>query len=73
MVLNPLLEYRKIDQYASQRIQYVTVAVAEMIITVLYISPRTKKDEETKVLTRVKQFNGGKAVIMGDLNARYGK
>lgn len=49
----PLLTYQNVDLYASQTKQYVTVTVAGAILMVLYISPKTKKDKETKVLLRV--------------------
>lgn len=73
LILNPVIAYKKIDQYASPTIQYATVSVANMIVTVLYISPRAQKDEELEVLARINQLNGGTAIIMGDLNARYGQ
>lgn len=69
-ILHPLMHYRLIEKSSSPTVQYITIRHRKLTMTVLYISPKAKKEEEQIVLNRLNRISGGKAVIMGDLNSR---
>lgn len=73
MYIHPLLKYKLIDKIATRRYQYITIQVTDTFITMAYISPAASEAEVEKVLEGVDRRRKGKAILMGDLNARNRK
>lgn len=69
-IMNPLLQYRKMDKYATLTIQFITVKVGDIIMTVLYVRPRAAKDEELFVFNKLNHMSGSITIVMGNQNAR---
>lgn len=71
LFMHPLVGYQLVEKRASTSLQYITVLSAGIHLTTVYISPSATADEVTDFLERVHTMQRGKAVVMGDLNARH--
>lgn len=70
LIINPVLPYKMIEKRTSPTIQWITVRVVGLMLTVIYVSPRPRKEEEVDAFSKKNSKNDCKAIVMGDLNAR---
>lgn len=70
-ILNPLLRYNVVARISIRAFQSLTIREKGVTITGIYASPQAMGDEERVVLAKIKKMSTGKALIIGDVNARH--
>lgn len=70
LVINPFIDYILIAKWESRTIQAVAIRVRGIIIKSIYISPAATAEEEEKVLLAIQEVSTGRAIVIGDVNAR---
>lgn len=71
--VNPLVPHNIIDELSTTRVQTISAIICSNIVTMIYISPRSRADQEMSALDRLNRTSVSKALIMDDLNAHATK
>lgn len=70
LIISPILDYEVVAIWETRTIQAITIRVSGISITGMYLSPAATAVEEKEVLEGITKASRGKAIIIGDLNAR---
>jgi len=72
LLVHPFLRYRVVAKVAKPAYQYITIQMTDLMLTLLYIPPSAKAEEERERLRGIEmRSQRDRAVIMGDLNSRH--
>lgn len=71
ILINHKYDLTVTDKHADKYIQYIAVRVEGLVITAIYASPGTQVRHLRKTLNTIRYRGRGRALIMGDLNARH--
>lgn len=71
LMIHPLIRYTLITKAAERTHQYITIRTGDVHITILYMAPANAKETDRKIWEEVTSIAKGKAIIMGDINARH--
>ena len=69
--IHPLMRYSVLSKVATEKYQLLAMSVAQTQVVSLYLSPLVPKEVFLECLNTAHKTCRGKAVIMGDFNARH--
>ena len=69
--LNPFISYSVLHQYSSTESQVLVIKAGDLSVAAVYIAPNASREVFLTCLTSVSHSSLSKAVIVGDLNARF--
>lgn len=61
---------KKVSEFVTKAIQPLTIKMQGVMVTGVYISPNTKAEEKSKILSDIEKLPCRKVLIIGDLNER---
>lgn len=71
LIVNPMIKYSAVTKISTTTTQMITIRTRGMTLTGLYISPKATKEDEKSIRTAIDNLSRGRAIIIGDLNARH--
>lgn len=69
-ILHPCLKFRVINKIVDRKVQGMTIALGDVAISIVYVSPYATGAEMVSLMDRLRKEHRGRALIMGDLNTR---